>query len=51
MSRQRRGQFLGDLAASVFFMAVFAMVGLICIPPTTPPDDTNRSALDLPMRR
>jgi hypothetical protein len=51
MSRQRRGQFLGDLAASVFFMAVFAMVGLICIPPTTPPDDTNRTALDASVRR
>jgi hypothetical protein len=49
MSRwQRLG---GDATAFLFFMAVFAMVGLICIPPTTPPDDTNRSALDTSVRR
>ena len=40
----------GDIAAFAFFMAVFTMVGLICIPPTTPPHDTNRATLDAPVR-
>mgnify|MGYP003336615801 CR=1 FL=1 len=47
----RRQYMGGDIAAFACFMAVFAVVGLICIPLTTPPHDTNRPALDTPMRR
>lgn len=48
MSRlQRMG---GDVVAFAFFMAVFAMVGLICLSPTTPSNDTNRRALDSAVR-